>query len=285
MVSGCSASANGPRDRRPGSGATSCSQLWQASGLSTSPRSSPVPTPHSFLAQYGADVIKIESPTGDRIRAAGPGAEEGMAALYLGFNANKRSVVLNLKRTAGVTALLRLVGGADVLLHNMHPQKMERLGLDAQQVRARNLRLVFVRLHRFGRGGAYADQPAYKTTPSRDCPGRPTSCTAPSASLATRLRSWPTRCLDSFAAHAILAALLQRETTGRDRPLRSRCSKPRPRSSWPSTFTLGTIARPRPRSRGCRERKWGMRGRSRPDVDPSPPATDTSAWFLQDVEW
>jgi crotonobetainyl-CoA:carnitine CoA-transferase CaiB-like acyl-CoA transferase len=167
-----------------------------------------------LLADQGADVVKIEAPQGDPVRSVGPGAGERMAALYLGFNRNKRSVVLNLKRPAGVEALLRLVDTADVFVHNMRPQKAAALGLAPDTLRERNDRLVYAALTGFGAGGAYAGRPAYDDTIQglsgaadlmRHVTGEP--------------RYLPTILADKvsgvFAAHAILAALLQRERTGR----------------------------------------------------------------------
>src|SRR5690348_8435048 len=85
-----------------------------------------------WLADLGADVIKVEPPAGDTTRDIGPRAEPHMASVFLASNRNKRSVVLDLKSVAGREALLRLAETADILLHNNRPQKMRALGLDAE---------------------------------------------------------------------------------------------------------------------------------------------------------
>ena len=121
------------------------------------------------LADYGADVIKIESPEGDSTRYTGPAHESGRSAIFLGVNRNKRSVVLDLKKADAREALLRLIDGADVFIHSVRPQKLAKLGLDADTLRARNPRLVYVGLHGFGNGG-------------------------PSASALAADRSWKCRC-------------------------------------------------------------------------------------------
>lgn len=167
-----------------------------------------------ILADYGADVIKIESPAGDPVRSAGPGAEELYAALFLGSNRNKRSVALDLKRPAGRAALLRLAERADVIMHSMRPHKMAALGLDPATVLATNPRLIFAELAGFGAGGRYREQPAYDDivqglSGAADLLRRQTG----------EARYLPTIIADKIggltAAHAILAALFQRERTGR----------------------------------------------------------------------
>src|SRR5690606_25669005 len=172
------------------------------------------PYASQILADYGADVIKIESPEGDSTRRTGPQQEAGLAAIFLGINRNKRSVVLDLKQAGARDALLALVDDADVLMHSMRPAKMARLGLDPHTLCARNPRLVYAGLYGFGEGGAYAGQPAYDDI---------VQGLSGVADIAQRqggtARYLPTIAADKTcglaAARAILAALLQRERTGR----------------------------------------------------------------------
>ncbi|MDB5425553.1 MAG: L-carnitine dehydratase/bile acid-inducible protein [Phenylobacterium sp.] len=114
-----------------------------------------------WLADLGADVVKVEPPAGDPTRRIGPRLEPDMAAIFLGANRNKRSVVLDLKTDAGREALLVLAGQADILLHNNRPQKMKALRLDPDTLLARNPRLVYACLHGFGEAGPYGGRPAY----------------------------------------------------------------------------------------------------------------------------
>src|SRR5690606_25686449 len=113
-----------------------------------------------ILGDLGADVIKIEPPSGDNLRAVGPMRNPGMGALYLHLNRNKRSIVLDLKSEAGREACLRLTQSADVLLYNTRPQSMQRLGLDYESVAAVNPATVYVGAYGFGQQGPYAGKPA-----------------------------------------------------------------------------------------------------------------------------
>jgi crotonobetainyl-CoA:carnitine CoA-transferase CaiB-like acyl-CoA transferase len=114
-----------------------------------------------MLGDYGADVVKIESPGGDSTRTTGPSVEPGMAATFIGANRSKRSIVLDLKQAAARAALLVLIDTADVLIYSMRPQKMAALGLAPDTLRQRNPKLVVVAVHGFAEGGPYAGQPAY----------------------------------------------------------------------------------------------------------------------------
>lgn len=113
------------------------------------------------LADLGAEVIKIEAPGGDSTRSLGPGGEKGMGALFLALNRNKRSVALDLKKKEARTALLQLARTADVLVYNVRPAAMERLGLGYEDLRAVNPRILYVGLVGFSQRGRYAPQAAF----------------------------------------------------------------------------------------------------------------------------
>ena len=114
-----------------------------------------------ILGDYGADVVKVESPSGDVMRLAGPMRSQGMGSLFLAVNRNKRSLVLDVKKPAGRAVLLRLCATADVFVHNVRPAAMRRLDLGEEMLRARNPRLVYVNLVGYGQRGPYAERPAY----------------------------------------------------------------------------------------------------------------------------
>ncbi len=113
------------------------------------------------LGSMGADVVKVEGPEGDPTRGIGPARSRGMGALFLNMNRNKRSIVLDLKEPRDRDALLTLCETADVLVSNIRPAAMERLGITYEAASARNPRLIFVNLVGFDQRGPYASRPAY----------------------------------------------------------------------------------------------------------------------------
>ena len=122
------------------------------------------PLATQIMADHGADVVKVEAPGGDIVRTlAGRGVTPGMSSKFLHLNRNKRSIALDLKQAAGRDALTKLIAGADVLIWNMRPPAMARLGLDYEAVRAVNARIIYCGMFGFGQGGRYRDKPAYDT--------------------------------------------------------------------------------------------------------------------------
>lgn len=118
------------------------------------------PAGTQILADYGADVIKVEAPGGDIMRHAGHMKHEGMGPVYLHANRNKRSIVIDLKQAEGRAVLLDLVRGADLFVHNVRPAAMSRLGLDFADLARVNARLVCLALVGFDQRGPYAPLPA-----------------------------------------------------------------------------------------------------------------------------
>ncbi|MFO1169144.1 MAG: CoA transferase [Rhodoblastus sp.] len=166
-----------------------------------------------ILGDYGADVVKVESPEGDIVRAIPPMKNPGMGAMFLQGNRNKRSIVLDLKTAAGRDALLRLSETADVFVHNVRPAAMARLKLSADELLALNPRLVYASLHGFGESGPYAGRPAYD-----DLIQGLTALPALVGQITGEPRYSPATLADRIvglnAVHAILAALLHRDRTG-----------------------------------------------------------------------
>jgi CoA:oxalate CoA-transferase len=117
------------------------------------------------LALLGADVIKVESPTGgDLARQLGASPElnkAGMGASFLAQNAGKRSVVLDLKNEADRSRFLDLVATADALVENFRPGVMKRLGLDCERLKEARPNLVYCAISGFGQTGPMRDNPAY----------------------------------------------------------------------------------------------------------------------------
>jgi crotonobetainyl-CoA:carnitine CoA-transferase CaiB-like acyl-CoA transferase len=175
------------------------------------------PTCTQILAALGADVVKVEHPgRGDEARAWGPGFFEGGSVMFFAANASKRSLALDVKAPEGREVLLQLVDGADVFVQSMRPGTATRLGFGAGALRARNGQLVYCSIGAFGKRGPLAGAPGYdplmqaftgiiSVTGERDRPG---------VRVGTSL-------IDSgtgvWAALGIVAALLERTTTGRGR--------------------------------------------------------------------
>ncbi len=114
-----------------------------------------------MLADFGADVVKIESPAGDDTRAWRPPVDDAGESTYFGaVNRNKRSVVCDLTTAEGLAAARALAETADVVVENFRPGVMERFGLDEQSLRAANPGLVYCSITGFGRE-AGADLPGY----------------------------------------------------------------------------------------------------------------------------
>src|SRR5688572_31737183 len=97
-----------------------------------------------ILADFGADVIKVEPPDGDVMRHAWPFRNPGMGHIFLNANRNKRSIVLDLKQEPARQACLAPAKAADVMVYNIRPQAMQRLQLAYEQVRAVNPRIIYV---------------------------------------------------------------------------------------------------------------------------------------------
>jgi crotonobetainyl-CoA:carnitine CoA-transferase CaiB-like acyl-CoA transferase len=117
-----------------------------------------------YLADYGADVIKVEPPAGDGSRELGwRDPRDDVAFMWKLFGRNKRAVVLDLKTEGGVDAMRRLLDTADVLVENLRPGTLERLGLAPDDLIASNPRLVVLRVTGFGQTGPYASRPGFAT--------------------------------------------------------------------------------------------------------------------------
>ncbi len=166
------------------------------------------PTAVRQLADWGADVIKVESPEGD----AGMGGERH-GPDFQNLHRNKRSMTLNLKSPEGVDILKRLVRDADVLVENYRPDVKFRLGIDYATLRPVNPRLVYASISGFGQDGPYRERPGFDQIAQgmgglmsiTGLPGQgPVRVGIPVADLTAGI----------FCAMGILVALLEREQSG-----------------------------------------------------------------------
>lgn len=114
-----------------------------------------------YLADMGANVIKVEPPTGDDTRSWGPPFIHEESSYFMSVNRNKRSLVLNLKTESGKAALRKLIAQADVVLENFRPGTLERLGFAFEDLKKLNSRIILASISGFGQTGPYKDEPGY----------------------------------------------------------------------------------------------------------------------------
>ncbi len=166
------------------------------------------------LGDLGAEVIKVESPRGDSARWVNSGRNPGMSGTHMNLNRNKRSIALDLRMRTAQQAVLRLVETADALFHNMRPKAIERLGLGYDAVRRIRSDIVYCVCTGYDSRGPFAGLPAYDDL-IQGASGL--------ADLVGRLGDEPAfvpmalcdKVVGLTAAHALTAALLYRERTGK----------------------------------------------------------------------
>ena len=167
-----------------------------------------------ILAELGADVIKIEPHEGDNMRHAGPMKSTGMGYMFLNLNRGKRGIVLDLKQPEGRQALMRLLPSTDVLIYNVRPQAMARLGLSYEAVREVNPRILYVGAYGYSQRGPYAAKAAYDDL-IQGAAGVPWLA---SRNGAEAPRYAPVNLADRLtglhAVYAVTSALFHRERTG-----------------------------------------------------------------------
>jgi crotonobetainyl-CoA:carnitine CoA-transferase CaiB-like acyl-CoA transferase len=114
------------------------------------------------LSQYGAEVIKVESPEGDLMRGLGGLSPTGQhSGTYLHLNRGKRNICIDLKRPEAKQIMSKLIDSADVVVANMRPQALERLGLDAKAIRSKNPEKIYCLITGYGTDGPYSGLPTY----------------------------------------------------------------------------------------------------------------------------
>src|SRR3990170_8676061 len=166
-----------------------------------------------ILTDMGAEVIKIEKPgEGDLIRHW-DSAVRGLSSGFVWLNGNKRSFAVDIKKKAGLEAIRRLAERVDVFVENFAPGVVERLGLGAAELCARNPRLIYCSISGYGQDGPYRDMKAYDLLIQGEAgiiattgyPDKPAKVSVVISDLASSL----------YAALGIVLALYQREHTGR----------------------------------------------------------------------
>ena len=172
-----------------------------------------------ILADYGAEVLKLEERSGDVIRwISGRSPTPGMSGKFMHMNRNKRSISLNLKSEAGRDALVRLIKTADVFLHNMRPAAIERLGLTYEHLVKVQPTLIYAGIVGFDQRGPYRNRPAYDSILQGG-----TALASLFAVHGDEPRYVPFVVVDRMAAlmvtHTLLAALFARQRDGLSREI------------------------------------------------------------------
>ena len=167
-----------------------------------------------ILGDYGAEIVKIESPAGDLMRLNGVSLHRGMSSIFLTLNRNKRSLALDLQTPAGADVLRRLIPTADVLVHNMRVEAIARLGFGYDAVAALKPDIVYCAATGFDQDGPDAAKPAFDDIIQAGCG------LAAVASIGREAPDYvPSLIADKTAGmavvNAVLAALLHRARTGR----------------------------------------------------------------------
>ncbi|WP_137893212.1 CoA transferase [Ramlibacter sp. 2FC] len=166
------------------------------------------------LGQYGAEIVKVESPEGDLMRGLGGLSPTGQhSGAYLHFNRGKRNICLDLKQEGARQAIDRLIASADVIVANMRPQALERLGLDAATVRARHPDKVYCLITGYGTDGPYAGRPTYDSV-VQGVTGMAGLMLARDGEPAYVPMLICDHVAGEIAAGAILAALVERKASG-----------------------------------------------------------------------
>ncbi|RYF50531.1 MAG: CoA transferase, partial [Comamonadaceae bacterium] len=167
-----------------------------------------------MLGDMGADVIKVEPPAGDPVRAIGPMRNPGMGPFYMNANRNKRSIAVDAKTDAGLAVLKELIRSADVLLYNIRPNAMARLGLDYESCRSLKQDLIYCGAYGFGQDGPYAAKPAYDDLIQGLCAIPNLIAQAAGGTPRYVPLAMVDRYVGVAAANAVLGALMHRMKTG-----------------------------------------------------------------------
>jgi crotonobetainyl-CoA:carnitine CoA-transferase CaiB-like acyl-CoA transferase len=167
-----------------------------------------------ILADLGADVIKVESPEGDLLRRYLPLRNPEMSGCFLHLHRNKRSICLDLKTSEGRVALDFLIKSADIFVHTMRPDTVERLGYSYERVRTLRADIIYCGAFGFGSAGPYRNKAAYD-----DLIQAASGLAALCAELQGQPAYVPAAICDKLAgqaiAYSVLAALFHRERSGR----------------------------------------------------------------------
>ena len=231
-----------------------------------------------FLADQGADVLKIEPIGGDSVRRSGAPVDKAgeFSALFISSNRGKRSLSIDIKRDAGREVLAKLVARADVVVQNFRPGAMERLGLGPEQLRARDPRLIYVSISGVGETGPYVRKRVYDPI----IQGLSGFADIQSQAVTNRPQMIRTIVADKttsiFTAQAVSSALYAREKTGHGDHIQIAMLDVMISYLWPEGMAQYTVVGAEPATTGPNER---------PDLVFKTTDGYITAGTLSDSEW
>lgn len=166
------------------------------------------------LGQYGAEIIKVENPSGDLMRGLGGLSPTGQhSGAYLHLNRGKRNICLDLKKQGGMEICQKLVEWSDVIVANMRPDALERLGLDAQTIRSKYPEKIYCLITGYGTDGPYSGLPTYDSV-LQGASGIAGLTMARDGQPAYVPMLICDHVVGEITAGAVMAALMQRHQTG-----------------------------------------------------------------------
>jgi crotonobetainyl-CoA:carnitine CoA-transferase CaiB-like acyl-CoA transferase len=231
-----------------------------------------------FLADQGADVLKIEPIGGDSVRRSGATIDKAgeFSALFISSNRGKRSLSIDMKSDAGREVLRKLVARTDVLVQNFRPGTMERLGLGADELRARDPRLIYVSISGVGDTGPYVKKRVYDPI----IQGLSGFADIQSQAVTNRPQMIRTIVADKttsvFTAQAVSSALYAREKTGQGDHIQVAMLDVMISYLWPEGMAQYTLVGAEPAATGPNER---------PDLVFKTTDGYITAGTLSDSEW
>ncbi len=178
-----------------------------------------VPGAGMYLGDQGAEVIKVEPPWGDesrRVVTSRPieAGDKEVTRHFLPLNRNKKSIAIDITRKEGIEIIYRIVGTADVLLHNYRPEACKRLGIDFETVHQINPRLIYLGFSPYGEKGPYVDKPGYDRVIQAVSGVHGRRALPDGTPLAAGV--WIADCsVPMLIAYGVTLALLMREKTGK----------------------------------------------------------------------
>jgi crotonobetainyl-CoA:carnitine CoA-transferase CaiB-like acyl-CoA transferase len=166
------------------------------------------------LGQYGAEIIKVENPSGDLMRGLGGMSPTGQhSGAYLHLNRGKKNICLDLKKEGGKDIIQKLVAWADVIVANMRPDALERLGLDSQTIRTKYPEKIYCLITGYGTDGPYAGLPTYDSV-LQGASGMAGLALARDGKPAYVPMLICDHVVGEITAGSIMAALIQKQNTG-----------------------------------------------------------------------